>query len=202
MLSKLILTSLYGGSYGAMQSYIFNHRSMHISDGLNICPALSSMALLRFGWQGRFSSNNFSPAFWRSWHLPIIGIFSFAMCVIQHLGLLENLEGSSPFLGVPLRLFICLIFLEEALKLLANLVSTSMRDHEYFPLYPISVIFSCSRVFEASDCSSLVVFLLNLFPWSTCVTVAMKFLEGLILDCKQCPRKSSPYLLFLLFFEK
>ena len=56
-------------------------------DGLNIYFALVSVALLGVGWRGVLSPHKFTPALWRNWHLPIIGIYSFTRWVVQQLGI-------------------------------------------------------------------------------------------------------------------
>ena len=41
----------------------------------------------------------FTPTFWHRWYLPIVGIFIFTRCVVQHLGFLEKYWGLLSVIG-------------------------------------------------------------------------------------------------------
>ena len=65
-------------------SFIRGHELAHLLspvdmslDSMNICLALVSVDLLGVGRRGSFSSHKFTPAFWRGWNLPIVGIVYF-----------------------------------------------------------------------------------------------------------------------------
>ena len=138
-----------------------------------------------------------TPAFWSGCHLPIIGIFIFLNVSFPTPWPFEKkIEGSYPFLGVPLLLFLCLTFSKKAPKLSYNLMPTSMQSGWSLPSNPLRVLRSCCWVVEASDRSSLVAFL-----WDSCTLVSLhyrftKVLGGtaLLLWAKSQEFSSVPYI--------
>ena len=89
---------------------------MHFSDGLHIYLALFSEDLLGVGCWGGFSSHHYTPAFWRSWHMPIIDIFCSARCIVKHPSLSEKYWGLRSVLEVPLQFFVSEVFLRKLWK--------------------------------------------------------------------------------------
>ena len=107
-----------------MHLCICNHRTTHLADGLNIYLALFSAALFGVDWRGGSYSHKFYPPSGASDICPLVGLFCFTRCIVQHLGILEkNTESSAPFLGVTFCL--CPEFLEKAQRLSASLMSIS-----------------------------------------------------------------------------
>ena len=162
------------------------------SDGLNTYFALISMALLGVGRWGGFSSHKFTPTLWRGWNLPIIGIFSFTRCVVQHLGLSGKSRGIRYVIEGSIY---CLFttFLEEALKITASLFALSVRAG----LKVLSGSFwsSCIWLMGIPD-PSIVMSLRRYCLFYYLCEGAQKFLEGMIRNCERYLGKSSLWILF------
>ena len=84
--------------------FIWSRARVHVvspvnasSDGLHICLALVSAALLRVGRRGDLSFHIFTPAFWRVWHLIIVFLMG---CIRNTLAFWQKPEDSAPFLRV------------------------------------------------------------------------------------------------------
>ena len=109
MSSTLIFTNLYEGLSRDMHLCTCNHLSTRPLDSLHVCLELSRAVLIGFGWRASFSSQKFKSTIWWCWHLPIIGGF-FKKMWSNTFAFRKNIEGSSSFLGVSLRTFLCLTF--------------------------------------------------------------------------------------------
>ena len=132
-----------------------------------------------------------------------IDIFIFAKCVIQHLIISKNLEGSSLLLRVSLWLFCVRRFWRRLQSCQANLMKILARADLNVPSDILDGLLSCRQV--AIYIQTLLygwVLVGSFLSLGSFLKGSPKFLEGLIRDCKQCPGKSFSSLLFLLSLDK
>ena len=155
---------------------------------------LSSVPLLGYDRRCIFSSHS-SCCVQRSWQLPSLGLFIFKSCVSNTLAFQKNLEYYALFLRAPLWFFVCVTFLEDSevvvkftVNFRASCWSYSVRYSWRSPLLLPGCWCPTARftalwqaycpLFSQNDSGSKVLWI------------------GLICDCKRCPGKSSPCLLF------
>ena len=79
-------------------------------------------------------------------NMPVCGIVFFHEVCRLTPGPFKNLKCSAQFLGIPLRIFVCAEFLEEAPKWLVNLLSISAQSAEFILPDHIGVLHSCHWV--------------------------------------------------------
>ena len=149
-------------------------------DGLHIYPALVSAALIEVVRQGGFYSHNLHPPSGTAGICPLLGLFSFARCVIQHLGLSVNSLGICSSLEVSCLSWVCPAFYgggsEDVGKLVWYFFAIWL---DWFVQSLLRGNFYCR-------------FAASIFP--PCCTFG-----GLVGD--QCLWKSSPYLLVFPFCD-
>ena len=191
--------------------FIRGHALIHLlspvdtsSDSLNIYIALFSAAFLGVGRQCILYSHTFTPAFWCVWHLPIIFVFCFTRCVIQHFVILEKPWGLCSVLeGSSLNLCVCPMFSRVGSEDVSELV------YEFHARCPegsililsklLSLIFGSSRSFKRA----VLVVVLWVFSFLfLCVIGDLIFLDGLLPSCNWCTCNSSPCILVLLLCDK
>ena len=146
-------------------------------DGLHIYPTLVSAALIEVGRQGGFYSHNLHPPSGTAGICPLLGLFSFARCVIQHLRLSENSLGLCSLLEVSCLSWVCPEFYGGGSEDVGELV------WYFFAIWPDWFVQSLLRGIYSCRLAA------SIFP--PCCTFG-----GLVGD--QCLWKSSPYLLVFL----
>ena len=147
--------------------------------------ALARAALLGVGRRGGFSSHNFlmCPEWLSSSHklycLFLQGVSS------NTLAFWENIEVSTPLLGFPPRLVVSEVF-REGSKVVRKFDVTFPSSWVLFhPMFlTLSALFY--RLLRHPT-ARMLEFLWDYHPLVPCVTGALKFLEGLLCDFKQCP---------------
>ena len=149
---------------------------------------LFSVALLVVGWRSGFASHELTPAFYRGWNLPLIGIFCFTMNFFQHLGPSEKYRGLCSVLeGYTSTLCVSNVFRRKLWRCQKTcLLSPRELSLIFFP-DPLGIILSCQQVFQILQplclCGGLmdVCFLFpcvkkNLRDWSTPVSDVLESL--------------------------
>ena len=183
-----------------MHLCICYHRSTHRLDGLHICLALVSAALLGFSRQGGFSPFRFTPAFRRGWYMPISRFFWFYKVCRPTPWPLEKYWCVRSVLEDTTSTFVCLTFFGVGSKDVSNL---SCALYAIFPwgYVPILSLFLYLVSGSSSSFNRAVTAVVSRdfrFLFS-CVEGAPKFLEGLFRSCEWCPVISSTCLIFSLF---
>ena len=198
-----------------MQSFIFNHRSTHHSDGLhNLVLRLPAMPYLGLVGEMDPTPVKFTTAFWCGWRLTSLGLFIFTRCIptpcIFDWDGFPTVSNLDIYLRALLRYWgsfsfsMSLTFLEGVLKWSANISSRSRAIylHCFIPHYPpiISVVstlvarllFYSALIWRVSSGSCL-------SQKVPCFLGAPKFLKELLCACEIFPGTFSPCLIFNFF---
>ena len=138
-----------------------------------------------------------TPAFWRCWYLTISGILFCKVSCPTPSNFGKILRALFCYWGFPFGR-LCLKFLDEAPKLSATLMTVSAWTIFSVPSDILGGLcyFFCVAYHPTAR--------LGAFLWDYCLLVpcatgTSKLLEGMLWNCKRCPRKSYPCLLVLLF---
>ena len=109
--------------------------------------------------EAAYPPTNFTPAFWRGWHMPLNMGFCFTRCFVQYHGILEKSLGLCSVIGGSTSTFACPTFPDEAPNIPANLFALSAwagldvlsgtfwHYHLCFTdlLYPLVCFFPCAK---------------------------------------------------------